>query len=139
MLFPFAEPHLIDAGVIRTVRDVVARHRPWTMQLTGPAAFPDALYAAVAPPDAPIALQNDLAAAFPSLPIYGGSIDVFVPHVTIAELGRGSDPSDLEAASGWRDLPSTSPATGVELIVCGPSGRWSVRHRFPLGASPAPS
>jgi 2'-5' RNA ligase len=139
LLFPFAEPRSIDAGVITMVRDVVAGHQAWTMALTGPAAFPDALYAAVEPPDAPIALQSDLAAAFPSLPIYRGSIDVYVPHVTIAELGRGSDTSDLEAASGWRDLPSISPAREVELIVCDPGGRWSVKHRFPLRASPASS
>jgi hypothetical protein len=89
------------------------------------------VYAAI-DPEAPAAgLQADLAAAFPSLPIYGGTIDVFVPHVTVAE-GEAVDDPAVDADPGWDDLPVTRQVTEVELIVRSAAGRWNVAHRFPM-------
>ena len=86
------------------------------MRLVERRRWPDALYASIEPDGPAIALQADLAAAFPSLPIYGGAIDVFVPHVTIAE-GRAVDDPAVEADPAWDDLPVTRTVTEVELIV----------------------
>ena len=47
-------------------------------------------------PEAPaIALQASLAAAFPSLPLYGGVVEDFVPHVSIVE-GAAADDSAID-------------------------------------------
>ena len=74
------------------------------------------------PEDPAIALQADLRASFPSLPIYGGAIDVFVPHVTIAE-GRAADDPAVERDPGWDDLPVSLDVREVELIVRSSAGR----------------
>jgi 2'-5' RNA ligase len=89
------------------------------------------VYAAIEPPAPAAALQADLAAAFPTLPIYGGTIDVFVPHVTIAE-GEAADDPAVDADRGWDDLPVTQSVSEVELIVRSAARGWSVERRFPL-------
>jgi len=61
----------------------------------------------------------------------GGAIDVFVPHVTIAE-GPGADDPALDDDPGWDDLPVTLAVSAVELIVLTAAGRWGVAGRFPM-------
>jgi 2'-5' RNA ligase len=129
--YPFAEPVAIDEAVIGLVADVVGSRSPWTMTLAGHRRWPDAVYAAVDPAAPAIALQADLAAAFPSLPIYGGTIDVFVPHVTVAEGPAVGDPT-VDAHPGWNDLPHTQTVNEVELIVRGEDRLWRVQRRFPM-------
>ena len=109
LAYPFAEPAAIDDALVALVAEVVARHAPWTMRLVERRRWPDAVYAAIEPEAPAVALQADLAAAFPSLPIYGGTIDVFVPHVTIAE-GQAVDDPAVDADPGWDDLPVTWPS-----------------------------
>ena len=129
--YPFAEPGSIDAAVVGLIAEVVAVRAPWTMRLVERRRWPDTVYASVEPEAPAIALQADLAAAFPSLPIYGGAIDVFVPHVTIAEGPSADDPA-VDADPGWDDLPVTCAISEVELIVRSPVGRWAVERRFPM-------
>ena len=128
--YPFAEPDAI-ADVVDLVTSVVARRAPWTMRLVERRRWPDTVYASIEPEDPAIALQADLGASFPSLPIYGGAIDVFVPHVTIAE-GRAADDPAVELDPGWDDLPVSLDVREVELIVRSPAGRWGVEQRFPM-------
>ena len=131
MAYPFAEPRPIDDALVALVGEVVARHAPWTMRLVERRRWPDAVYASIEPDAPAIALQADLAAAFPSLPIYGGAIDVFVPHVTIAE-GRAVDDPAVDADPGWDDLPVTVAVSEVELIVRSGAARWHVERRFQM-------
>jgi 2'-5' RNA ligase len=129
--YPFAALDSIDDAVAGLVSRVVARHAPWTMRLVERRRWPDTVYAAIEPPAPAAALQADLAAAFPTLPIYGGTIDVFVPHVTIAE-GEAADDPAVDADRGWDDLPVTQSVSEVELIVRSAARGWSVERRFPL-------
>ncbi len=129
--YPFAEAGSIDDGVVALVRDVVARHAPWTMRLVERRRWPDTVYASIDPDGPAIALQADLATAFPSLPIYGGTIDVFVPHVTVAE-GEAADDPDIDADPAWNDLPISIAVSEVELIVRGEDGGWASTRTFPL-------
>jgi 2'-5' RNA ligase len=129
--YPFAEPGSIDEAVIGRIAEVVARHAPWTMRLVERRRWPDTVYVSVDPEAPAIALQADLAAAFPSLPIYGGTIEVFVPHVTVAEGPSVHDPA-VDADPGWDDLPVTGAVSEVELIVRSGVGRWTVERRFPM-------
>ena len=86
---------------VDVVGEIVARQAPWTMRLVERRRWSDAIYAAIDPEAPAVALQADLAAAFPSLPIYGGTIDVFVPHVTIAEgLAVGDPALDVDPGPG---------------------------------------
>ena len=94
--------------------------------------FPDTLYAAVEPEVPLRALHNDLAAAFPALPLYGGAFD-FVPHVSIVEGPAVSDPLALDDPA-WASLPVTRAVDAIDLIT-GRDGRWATRHRFPLGSA----
>ena len=129
--YPFAEPGSIDDAVAGLVAEVVARRAPWTMQLVERRRWPDTVYASVEPEAPAVALQADLAAAFPSLPIYGGTIEVFVPHVTIAEGPAVDDPA-VDEDPGWDDLPVTCAVSEVELIVRGENGRWGTTRTFPM-------
>ena len=131
MLYPFARPESIDDAVLDLVGMVVARQSPWTMRLVERRRWPGIVYAAIEPEAPAIALQAALAAAFRSLPMYGGTVEVFVPHVTVAE-GSGADDPAIETDPGWDDLPISCAIGEVELIVRSAAGRWSVEHRFPL-------
>ena len=78
LLYPFAEEAQLDAGVLDVVAAIAARHPVLRLTLGEGRRFPDTLYASVEP-DAPLrALQDELAAAFPTLPLYGGAFP-FVP------------------------------------------------------------
>jgi 2'-5' RNA ligase len=131
VLFPFAEPGSIDDAVLRLIGDVVARHARWTMRLVGRRRWPGVVFAAVEPEAPAIALQADLAAAFPSLPIYGATVEAFVPHVTVAEGGDADDPA-IDEDPGWTELPVERAVDAVELIIQSAAGRWRVERRFPM-------
>lgn len=131
LAWPFAERGSIDDAVVDVVGEIVARRAPWTMRLVERRRWSDAVYTAIDPEAPAVALQADLAAAFPSLPIYGGTIDVFVPHVTIAEGQAVNDPA-LDADPGWGELPATQLVSEVELIVRSAAAGWIVERRFPM-------
>ena len=136
LLYPFTEAASLDAGVVDAVASIVGRHAAWSMVLAERRRWPDTLYASVEP-EAPVrALQAELAAAFPTLPLYGGAFE-FTPHVTISEGPGAHDPA-VAGNPAWSELPVTQLVDAVELIVRGMDGRWVVERRFPMrDASPA--
>ncbi len=133
LLYPFAEEAQLDAGVLDLVAAIAARHPVLRLTLGEGRRFPDTLYASVEP-DAPLrALHDELAAAFPTLPLYGGAFP-FVPHVSIAE-----GPAVVGRLGRWRirrgrRSPSTQLVDAIDLIT-GRDGRWATRRRFPLGGA----
>jgi 2'-5' RNA ligase len=130
LLYPFAEPGSIDDAVLEAVASIVGRHAAWAMALGEQRRWPEVLYVSVEP-EAPVrALQAELAAAFPTLPLSWGEFE-FTPHLTIAE-GRGAHDPAVAGDPAWTELPVTRPADTVELIVRNPGGRWRVRRRFPM-------
>jgi 2'-5' RNA ligase len=131
LLYPFADEAQVDATVLSTVGAIAARHPVMQLTLGEGRRFPDTLYASVEPDSAARALQADLAAAFPTLPLYGGAFD-FVPHVSIVE-GPAADPAALDDPA-WATLPVNRVADAVALITRR-GGRWATRHRFPLRAA----
>jgi 2'-5' RNA ligase len=135
LLYPFGDPSSIDHRVGSLVGSIVSRHAAWSMILGERRRWPDTLYVSVEP-DAPVrALQVDLAAAFPTLALYGGTYP-FTPHVTISE-GEGAHDPAVADDPAWSELPVTRVADAVELIVRGSDGRWLVGRRFPMrDASP---
>jgi 2'-5' RNA ligase len=130
LLFPFADPAAIDEPVRQLVAATVARHPACRVTLDGPRIWPDTIYAGVDPAEPLTALQAALAAAFPTLPVYGGGFD-FVPHVTVSPRA-GIDDARVIADPAWAELPITMTVTEVDLFVRGDDARWRSRHRFPL-------
>ncbi|OGO55884.1 MAG: hypothetical protein A2V85_11930 [Chloroflexi bacterium RBG_16_72_14] len=132
LLYPFAQPDAIEVGVRESLALIAARHPAWRMRLVAQARWPDTRYATVEP-DVPVrALQADLAAAFPSLPLYGRPAPFeFVPHVTIAE-GPGVDDPAVGRDPAWHELPVSFTVDAIELFVA-LAGTWRSEDRFMLG------
>ena len=117
LLYPFVGPGGLDVAVRRTIATVAARHAPFEYRLDRTARWPDTIYVAVAPVEPFIALQADLAKAFPDYPIYGEPPGfTFVPHVTIAEGSSIHDPATTGDA-GRTDLPRPARAMAIEVIA----------------------
>jgi len=132
LLYPFAEEAQLDAAVLGRVAAIAARHPVLRLTLGEGRRFPDTLYASVEP-DAPLrALHGELAAAFPSLPLYGGAFP-FVPPVSVGGGAAASDPGALEDPA-WGTLPNAQVVDAIDLIT-GRNGRWATRRRFPLGTA----
>jgi 2'-5' RNA ligase len=130
LLYPFVEPGRLDAEVRRTIASVAGRHAPFDFRLAGPGRWPDTIYVAVTPVDPFVALQSDLAAAFPGYPIYGKPSDfAFIPHVTVAEGLTVDDPATI-ADPGWAALPRPRRAEALDVIADDGGGSrlvWRVR------------
>ncbi|HET7830447.1 MAG TPA: 2'-5' RNA ligase family protein [Candidatus Limnocylindrales bacterium] len=131
LLWPFAEEDALGPDVLGLVEAIVARHPRLDVTLGEGRRFPDTLYASVEPDGLVRALQADLAAAFPTLPLYEGEFP-FTPHVSVVEgaAALGSGPVDDPA---WGELPVTQRVDAVDLITTR-AGQWATRRRFPLGA-----
>ena len=131
LLYPFVAPESIDTSLQARLTEITASHPRFAYRLTGPHRWPGILYASVEPRTPFVALQADLARAFPEHPLYGGTYD-FSPHVTIAE-GAAAESVTIVGHRAWGDLSeaATARAEAIELIVR-TAGRWSTRWRIPL-------
>jgi 2'-5' RNA ligase len=133
LLFPFVAPERLTADVRRMLGSVADATQPFEYRLTGVAAWPDTIYAAVHPAEPFVALQRRLADAFPDFPIYGTDPGFeFVPHVTIAEGPSVDDPS-TRTDPAWRSLPRPGRVTAIEVIARPAGARWRTIWRVPLG------
>lgn len=132
LLYPFAEEAQLGAEVLDLVAAIAARHPVLRLTLHEGRRFPDTLYVSVEP-DGPLrALQGELAAAFPTLPLYGDTFQ-FVPHVSIVEGPAVADPLALDDPA-WRTLPVEQLVDAIDLIT-GRDGQWATRRRFALGTA----
>lgn len=132
LLYPFAEERQLGDEALEVVGAIAARHPALRLTLGEGRRFPDTLYASVEP-DGPVrALQAELAAAFPTLPLYGGRFG-FEPHVSILEGPAAADPLAMDDPA-WRTLPVDQLVDAIDLIT-GRDGVWAARRRFPLGTS----
>ena len=136
MLYPFVAPERLTRSVRSAIDDVSLRHEPFSYTLSGRAIWPDTAYVAVDPVAPFIALQADLAAAFPAFPIYGTEATFdFVPHVTIAE-GRSIDDAATLESPAWASLPRAARASALEVIAKVGSAPWRTVWRIGLGGQP---
>jgi 2'-5' RNA ligase len=137
LLFPFVPPKAIDQATLARVAAVVSLEpafgvefrevRRWMSGGTG-----DSLVWLPPEPPAPfVALTEALSAAFPEHPPYGGAHDEVVPHLTLAT----DDPARFDSieAQARPLMGFRRSVRAASLLVEGPDGRWSTRHRFSLG------
>lgn len=129
LLYPFAPLAALDEALLDEIAGIVAGHVAFAVRLTEGRRWPDTLYAAVEPVHRLRALQGDLAARFPSLPLYGGA-HAFEPHVSIVEGEAVGRPDALDDPA-WGGLPVEQSVAAVDLIAK-VGDRWETRRRFPL-------
>ena len=134
LMYPFASPDAIDAGVTAKLTAALGESRAFEYSLESVEWFGDeVVWLAPVPAQPFIDMTRALVRAFPQFPRYGGAHgDEIVPHVTIGEGSPGA-----RMAEAARDvapkLPIPATADEVALIV----GReapnsWRVEQRFAL-------
>ncbi len=64
---------------------IAARHEPFRVRFERVGLWPGVVYLAPEPADRFSRLIDDLVAAFPHHPPYGGAFDEVIPHLTITE------------------------------------------------------
>jgi 2'-5' RNA ligase len=131
ILYPFVDPHEMDARVRRELAGIAARHEPFRVRFERVGRWPGVVFLAPEPAGPFARLTDDLVAAFPHHPPYGGAFDEVVPHLTITESAEA--PLDEIAAEAAASLPFERPVTRLEVLVEDGVGRWHGRWRIPLG------
>ncbi len=133
MLYPFVTPERLTRSVRSDLQRVAVRHEAFPYTQLGLATWPDALYVAVDPVGPFVALQADLAAAFPGFPIYGSDAAFnFVPHITVADGPRVDDAARFEAPA-WESLAHPALASALEVIARVGAAPWRTVWRIGLG------
>jgi 2'-5' RNA ligase len=127
LLYPFIPSRSLDDDVRAMIERVTSATRAFAFRLAGQGRWPDTLFVEVDPEQPFRDLQADLAAAFPAVPIYGGSFD-FSPHVTVAVGPRAYDPEAVDDPA-WRSLPAARSA-GVAHLIVRDAEAWRVQWRL---------
>jgi 2'-5' RNA ligase len=140
LLFPFASPERITAGMLREARAIASAVAAFPFRLARIERFPGTLYLAPEPGEPLVALTEALARSFPEFPPYAGEFDSIIPHLTVA---HGTQ-DELRAAED--ELRATWPVSGLEVRSCGTlsliensSGRWEPLAELPFAGLRAPS
>lgn len=136
ILYPFAPAAEVDAALPR-LDAVLGRHAPLAVELTAVETWPGAVFADAAPSPRLRALLDDVLAAFPEHPPYGGEHDEVHPHVTLAVPTEGDEAAVAARARALLGdaLPCTARVDGVALVEELEPARWRVREVRPLGAA----
>ena len=133
LLSPFVPSGKLDAALRAKLAAIIGRHFAFDYHLVGPKASADTIYAGLDSELPFMALQRDLAAAFPAYPIYEGKVHEVIPHVTVSGRETVFDRKIL-ADRAWHALPTRRRAHAVEVIARGRLGRhWATVWRFRLG------
>ena len=82
ILYPFVEPDELDAGGPRELAAIAARHQPFRVRFEKVGCWPGVVYLAPEPAGPFARLTEDLVAAFPNHPPYGGAFDEVVINGT---------------------------------------------------------
>ena len=132
ILYPFVDPDELRGGVRRKLAAIAARHEPFRVRFEQVRLWPGVVYLAPEPADRFSRLIDDLVAAFPHHPPYGGAFDEVIPHLTVSAAAEA--PLEAIAAEAAASLPFERPVTRLEVLVEGPDSRWRAQWRIRLGA-----
>ena len=138
LLGPFMPVERIDETVRAQLRALFARHEPIDISLTSVRRFPGVLYLGLEPDAACRALADDLAAAFPEFPPYGGRFEHVVHHVTsrATSMTRPTAPSSASWRPDCRSAPGSTRRISSPSTPMPTSGRCAAsRASFPRRAS----
>jgi 2'-5' RNA ligase len=134
LLYPFVPPDALSDDLRADLRRLIGAHPAFPFTLARVERWPAVVWLAPEPAAPFSRLIDDLRAAYPAYPPYGGIHDEVIPHLTIAQDPR---PGYLEAAE--HALPGLLPIRGVTreawLIAHSPAERWHTLWRLPLAAT----
>jgi 2'-5' RNA ligase len=134
ILYPFLDPDQLNAAVRRQLAVIAARHEPFDVRFERVGVWPGVAYLAPEPAGPFVRLTEEMAAAFPDHPPYGGAFEEVIPHLTITESAGA--PLDEIAAAAAGSLPFDRPVTRLEVLVENGIGRWHSLWRIRLGVRP---
>lgn len=137
VLFPFMEPSLITAEVLRDCAAALAPFEAFAFELASVGRFPATAYLAPQPAQPFVNLTQVLWQAFPAFPPFRGEFSSIVPHLTVAN----GNVAEAEAAAnaleaGLHALGSVACVCSEVVLVENSSGRWRPLHVFPLASAP---
>lgn len=138
LLYPFAPPEAIDAGMRDQLRGLFAPIASFAFALPAARRLGDSVLHLAPEPAEPFR-QLTLAIwhRFPKAPPYGARHGDIVPHLTVAQIGDATTldrvATEFDAAAAGR-LPIAARARDVALMS-NRSGRWQVDTLFALGAA----
>jgi 2'-5' RNA ligase len=136
VLFPFAGPASIDAGLRAQVVEHFATFSAFSAELARVDRFDAHVWLAPEPHERFIALLAGTHARFPQLPPYGDAFAEPVPHLTIGEIGPDenveqlSEQAERELGAG---LPFDFAVRRISLFEELADGRWQQSDSFELG------
>jgi 2'-5' RNA ligase len=138
LLFPFTDSESLLQPRIRQVAEIVGAVPAFDVSLVATAYFdasPRILYVRPEPDEPFRRLTHALVEAFPEHPPYEGTYEEVIPHATVA-IAEDHVLAEIERALAPL-LPQATRVTDAALMVLDEqAGRWVIRERFPLGASP---
>lgn len=140
LIYPFLPRRRIGQHEVARLASLFARASAFDYQLVGVAGFPGVIYLTPCPPDPFVSLVEQLVAAFPDAPPYGGVFVQIVPHVAIVNrtVAGGGGEVAVDAGPICDQLATLLPvrcrAAEVLLLQAGWRG-WRVARRFPLGGA----
>lgn len=140
LIYPFLPRRRIGGPEVDRLASLFARASAFDYQLVGVAGFPGVIYLAPWPPDPFVSLVEQLVAAFPDAPPYGGVFAQIIPHVAIVNqtVAGGGGEVAIDPGPICEQLATLLPvrcrAAEVLLLEVGWRG-WRVARRFPLGGA----
>ncbi len=135
--YPFMPNAAAQPRVINRLANRFADFRSFSYSLTRIENFPGILYLVPSPGNRFSELIDAVAELFPQFPPYSGSIDIVIPHLTVAV---SDDLKSLEAArenlvaACKGKLPIRAHATEIWLMN-NQDGLWTKRVSFTLSAT----
>ncbi len=130
ILGPFLDE--VDDGAAELIAGIAASVEPFDLRLERIATFPDGIIHLCPEPDEPFRLLTEqLWAAFPECPPYGGEFADVVPHLTLDHAGHAT----VEETRAGLDLPAYDRAERIDLAWYEPGNCHLIRSwRLGLGS-----
>lgn len=136
IIYPFKPPSQLTPAVIAMLFGLFSSVDSFEVSFTRTARFPSVLYLAPEP-DTPFRNLTDLLGRqFPEAPPYGGKHADVIPHLTVADVSDVAQLARIEVEfepEARERLPIRSTVSEIALMD-NESGRWEIRHRFPLAS-----
>ena len=142
VLYPFAPASSIDDLVHSELEAHFSTFASFAAELTEVGRFDTTVWLAPRPRSRFVDLLNVTYVRFPDFPPYGGEVAEPEPHLTVAELGHGSDGANgveqvVELARLVLEprLPFRFTVGAVTLIEEQGDGKWRESRRYELGSA----
>jgi 2'-5' RNA ligase len=140
VLYPFAPASSIDNLVHGELEAHFSAFASFAAELTEVGQFETTIWLAPSPRSRFVDLLTATHARFPDFPPYGGEVTEPEPHLTVAELGHGSDGGVEQVAELARltlepQLPFRFFVGAVTLIEEQGDGNWRESRRYELGSA----